>query len=111
MNKTKKIDYYGDKDNYIHLKFGDCVKMYNFTDKFIKEYPEFTERYIHYYDNGANKQASYERKGFASAFEVVAYVYKKNIPVHFYYNFTDTPATDYEDIISYLIKENTYIHD
>lgn len=105
--KTKNtIDYYGDKDNYIHLKFGDCVKMYNFTNDFIKEYENFVERYVDYYDNGPSKTYN---KGFKNPFEVVAYVYKKNIPVHFYYNFTDTPAENYEDIINYLVGENTYI--
>lgn len=103
------IDYYGDKDNYIHLKFGDCVKNYNFTNDFIKQYPEFTKRYIHYYRNGADKGASMNKEGFASPFEVVAYVFKKEIPIHFYYNYTDEPANDYDEIIRYLVDENTYI--
>ena len=104
-----KINYYGDNDNYIHLKFGDCIKAYNFTNEFMEKYPEFTERYKDYCNNGANKQASYNKTGFASAFEVVAYVFKKYIPVHFYYNFSDTPAKDYDEIIKYLVEENTYI--
>jgi hypothetical protein len=41
----------------------------------------------------------------------VSYAFKKKIPVHFYYNFTDTPATDYDEIIAYLVKENTYVHE
>jgi len=104
-----EINYYGETDNYIHLKFGDCVKAYNFTKDFIEKYPEFATRYQHYFEHGANKHASFDKKGFASAFEVVAYAFKKEIPVHFYYNFTDEPAKDYDEIIAYLVNENTYI--
>lgn len=103
------IDYYGDKDNYIHLKLGDCVKMYNFTPDFIKEYPDFVEGYTHYYDNGANNNANFNNKGFKSPFQVVAYVYQKKLPVHFYFNFTDEPAKSYDEIISYLVDEATFI--
>lgn len=106
----KTIDYYGDKDNYIHLKWGDCVKMYNFTEDFIEKYPDFVKRYSHYYNNWGSREASRKGIGFSSPFEVVAYVFKKNIPVHFYYNYTDKPAEDYDDIINYLVGENTYIH-
>lgn len=111
MTKTKKeIDYYGTDDNYIHLKWGDCVKMYNFTDEFRAEYPEFTERYTHYWENGGSKQASFDNKGFKNAFEVIAYIYKKDIPVHLYFNFTDEPVVGgYDEVIAYLVRENTYI--
>lgn len=105
------IDYYGKDANYIHLKFGDARKMYHFTDEFKKEYPVFAERYKDYWDNGASKQQSSLGKGFNSPFEVVAYAFKKNIPVHWYYNYTDTPVSDYDEIIKYLVDENTYIHD
>jgi hypothetical protein len=102
----KKIDYYGTKDNYIHLKFGDCRKAYHFTKKFTKEHLDFAEKYQRYFEKS---QESWE--DFKSPFAVVAYAFKKKIPVHFYYNFTDTPATDYDDIIAYLVKENTYVHE
>lgn len=103
----KQIDYYGDKDNYIHLKFGDCRKAYNFTKKFAQKYPDFVERYQRYFQNGPS--GSFE--DFKSPFQVVAYVFQKNIPVHFYYNYTDEPATSYEDIIEYLVRENTAVFD
>ena len=35
------IDYYGDKDNYIHAKFGDLRKMYNFNKSLQSLYPKF----------------------------------------------------------------------
>ena len=101
MKKTKKeIDYYGGKDNYIHLKFGDCRKNYNFTSDFIAEYPDFAREYASYF-NGSGK--------FKNPFQIVAYVYKNKIPVHFYYNFTDTPAKNEKEIMAYLTRENAFI--
>jgi hypothetical protein len=79
------IDYYGDKDNYIHAKFGDLRKMYNFTSDFRSKYPKFCKEYDKYW------------KGNLSVFlipqQIVSYVEKNNIPVHFYFNYTDEPAT------------------
>lgn len=103
MNKTKEIDYYGDKDNYIHLKFGDVRKNYNFTKEFIAEYLDFVREFARYFKQSESK--------FRSPFAVVHYVYKNNIPVHFYYNFTDTPAKYKEEIMEYLVKENSYVGD
>lgn len=102
------IDYYGETDNYIHLKFGDCRKAYNFTKKFIKEHSDFAKQYQNYFQNGSRyRSGSFD--GFSSPFAVVAYAFKKQIPVHFYYNFTDKPAKDYNEIIEYLVSENTYV--
>lgn len=91
----KQIDYYGETDNYIHLKWGDCVKMYNFTDKFIKDYPYFTEQYRKYWDCD-------ETCDFKDVSDVVNYVFKNKIPVHFYFNFTDTPAKSKKEIINWI---------
>ena len=46
----KEIDYYGTKDSYIHLKFGDIRKMYNFTKELEKKYPDFTREYAKYWN-------------------------------------------------------------
>lgn len=100
---TKKIDYYGDKDNYIHLKFGDCRKMYFFTTEFIEKYPVFTREYKNYFDG--------EKSKFKTPFAVVYYTYSNKIPVHFYYNFTDTPAQSEKEIMAYLVSENSYVPD
>jgi hypothetical protein len=105
----RKINYYGTRDNYIHLKFGDCRKAYHFTKKFVKEHLDFAKRYQHYFENGWGGRGTGQFDDFRSPFEVVAYAFKKSIPVHFYYNFTDTPATDYNEIIAYLVKENTFV--
>ena len=96
-NKTV-VDYYGNTDNYIHLKFGDCRKMYYFTQDFIEKYPEFAEEYKKYF-NGQDTQ-------FKNAFMVASHVFNNKIPVHFYYNFTDAPARGRKDIMDYLLREN-----
>lgn len=99
-----KIDYYGDQDNYIHLKFGDCRKMYFFTPDFIEKYPDFAREYRLYFEGGV-------RSKFKSPFAVVMYVYDHKIPVNFYYNFSDMPATSKKEIIEYLVNENSYTPD
>lgn len=99
---TKQIDYYGDEDNYIHLKWGDCVKMYNFTDELIEKYPLFTTEYKKYWDNDDTCQ-------FKNPYQIINYVFDNDIPINFYFNFTDTPVYDREDIIEYLDNENENI--
>ncbi len=94
---TNKINYYGTDDNYIHLKFGDALKHYHFTPEFIKENPEFSREYKKYWDG--------EKSEFKNPFQIVRYAYANYIPVNFYYNFTDTPATDEQEIIDYLRDE------
>lgn len=93
-----QIDYYGSKDNYIHLKWGDCVKAYHFTDDFRARYPEFTQAYEDYWDGN--------RGAFKNAFQVITYIYNNRVPVHLYFNFTDTPVKDREDAVQYFIREN-----
>lgn len=96
-----KIDYYGDEHNYIHLKFGDARKRYNFTDVFIREYPKFAKEYANYFNH--------EDSVFQNPFQIVSYVYNNRIPVKFYYNFTDTPAKSKNEIMNYLLNENSYL--
>lgn len=98
-----KIDYYGNSDNYIHLKFGDVRKNYHFNKDFIEKYPEFAREFARYFD--------YSESKFKTPFAVVSYAYKNKIPVHFYYNFTDTPAKSEEEIMAYLVNEASYIRD
>jgi hypothetical protein len=97
----KEIDYYGNTDNYIHLKFGEARKMYNFTTDFIEKYPDFTREYKKYFQC--------EPSRFKNPFQIVTYVFENEIPINFYYNFTDEPANDREDIIIYLVKEQSFI--
>ncbi len=101
----EQIDYYGDKDNYIHLKFGDARKRYNFTEEFTKEYPLFAREYAKYYEGNRENNNSQ----FKNPFQIVAYVFENKIPVHFYYNYTDTPAMNKGEIMQYLTDENSFI--
>jgi len=94
----KTIDYYGDKDNYIHLKFGDCVKAYNFTEDLKEQYPNFVKGYESYWEG--------ERTVFKNALQVISYIYNNEIPVHLYFNFTDTPVKDRDEAVQYFIREN-----
>jgi hypothetical protein len=90
------IDYYGDKDNYIHAKFGDLRKAYNFTPELKKLYPKFCEEYAKYW-NG-------EFCRFQQPQQIVKYVDENKIPVHFYFNYTDEPAT-IQDMYDYFERE------
>ena len=99
---TKEIDYYGGNDNYIHLKFGDTRKAYNFTPDFIKKYPDYAREYKKYFMR--------EESQLKSPFAVVSYAYDNEIPVNFYYNFTDTPAKSKEEILEYLVRELSYVY-
>ena len=92
----KDINYYGDKDNYIHAKFGDLRKCYNFTKDFIKRYPRFSEEFGKYW--------LCEESMFSNPLEIVNYIIRFKIPVHAYFNFTDTPAT-WKEVQKYLGRE------
>lgn len=104
MKTKKEIDYYGTEDNYIHLKFGDARKHYFLTKELIAEYPIFAKEYQKYFEYDKTAQ-------FKNPFQIVHYAYENKIPVHFYYNFTDTPAKDEEEIMKYLANESAFISD
>lgn len=76
--------------------------MYNFTPTFIKRYPDFSREYERYW----NKQDS----NFKNPFQIVAWAYDNDIPVHFYYNFTDKPVNSKEEALNYLMDENSYCY-
>ena len=108
-NKTKKeINWYGDTDNYIYLKFGDCRKNYHFNSDFARKYPDFTIEFERYFEGSLTEG---NQSKFKTPFAVVEYVYKNKIPVHFYYNYTDTPAKNKKEIMAYLVRENSYVGD
>lgn len=96
-------NYYSENENYIHLKFGDARKKYNFTSEFIKQNKKFCEEYIKYFNEEVSK--------FENVFQIVFFAKNNEIPVDlFYYNYTDTPAEDYDEIIEYLLKENNIMN-
>jgi len=94
------IDYYGDKANYIHLKFGRMQKRYHFTDQFIEKYPNFCSEYRKYFF-GKGEQ-------FTTPLDIAQYVDMYNVPVKFYYNYTDTPSRSIEDVFEYILREFTF---
>lgn len=99
MNNT--INYYGCEYNYIHLKFGDARKMYNFTKEFIEKYPVFCEHYKNYYYEN-NNTLNY----FKNAYSIIKYIEDFQIPIQLYFNFTDEPATT-EEALKWWTQNNT----
>lgn len=93
------IDYYGDDANYIHLKFGNMRKMYNFTEEFIEKHPNFCAEYAKYWEGD-------ETCKFEYPLQIINYVDHYNIPVNFYFNYTDTPAKNNEEVKQYLVRES-----
>lgn len=85
---TNAIDYYWDDANYIHLKFWHMWKMYNFTDDFIKDYPDFYENYRHYFN--WDKEWRWHEW---DEIKICEYIRDNDIPVHLYNNFEDVPYT------------------
>lgn len=96
-NYINSINFYWTDENYIHFKFWDLRKSYNFTKEFCEKYPVFAEEFWKYFD--------YEESIFKNPREIVLYVYNYKIPVYFYFNFTDTPCYNKQDAIRYLTRE------
>lgn len=96
-NYINSIDFYWTDENYIHFKFWDLRKSYNFTKEFCEKYPVFSEEFGKYFD--------FEESVFTNPLEIVLYVYNYKIPVYFYYNFSDTPCYNKQDAIRYLARE------
>lgn len=96
-NYINSINFYWTDENYIHFKFWDLRKSYNFTKEFCEKYPVFAEEFWKYFD--------YEESVFKNPREIVLYVYYYKIPVYFYFNYTDTPCYNKQDAIRYLTRE------
>ena len=98
--ESSQIDYYGEEDNYIHIKFGDIRKCYFFTEEFKKEHSYFVEQYDNYWEDKTDKNDLKTPEDF------VNYAYDNGIPVNWYFNLTDEPAESKEEILEYFINEN-----
>ena len=96
-NYINSIDFYWYDENYIHFKFWDLRKRYNFTKEFYDKYPVFSEEFWKYFD--------WEESVFTNPREIVLYVYNYKIPVYFYFNYTDEPCYNKQDAIRYLTRE------
>lgn len=92
------IDAYGNMDNVIHFKFGDCRKQYHFTDEFMQEYPEFSKQYENYW---------YEQDSvFDSPFDVVSYIERFELPIRLYSNYYDEEFEDINAVREWLMYEH-----
>lgn len=96
------IDFYGNDADYIHLKFGRAQKQFNFTKEFREKHGEFAKEYEKFFWGYKSR--------FANSLEVIQYVDMYNIPVHFYFNYTDTPAKNIEEVYAYLLREYSGIN-
>ena len=75
-------------------------KGFNFTKEFREKYPNFCSEYSKYF-NGKGEQ-------FTTPLEIAQYVNTYNVPVKFYYNYTDTPSKSIEDVFEYILREFTF---
>ncbi len=91
-------DFYGTNADYIHLKFGDMRKCYNFTEAFEAKHPNFCAEYRKYWNDS-------ETCRFNSPLEIAQYVDMHDIPVKFYFNYTDTPVKNITEVYEYFIRE------
>lgn len=106
-NNSMIKNYYGENDSYIHLKFGEARKCFNFTKEFRKKYPQFCESYENYFFGEGGESEDNE---FYNAFDVVASARALKLPANFFYfNFTDEPAKSYREIEGYLEREGNTI--
>jgi len=94
------INFYGNDADYIHLKFGEMHKCYNFTTEFRNKYPNFCAEYEKYWFGD-------ESCCFQTPLHIAQYVDMYDVPIHFYFNYTDTPAKNICDVYRYLIREYT----
>lgn len=92
--------FYSDKLDYIHLKFGEARKLYNFTDDFEKKYPVFCAEYKKYYI------ASNEYTRFRNAYVLINYIEDYDIPVRLYLNFSDEEVTT-KEALNWWFQNNT----
>lgn len=96
-------EYYNGSIDTIHLKFGRMQKHYNFTPEFVKKYPNFCAEYEKHWNGDDSCR-------FKSTLEIAQYVDMYDIPVKFYFNFTDTPVKNMAEVYEYLIREYSGIN-
>lgn len=95
--KNSNIDAYGDTENVIHFKFGDCRKCYNFTPDFEKQHPKFVAEYLNYFMN--------QKSLFSDPLAIVNYIEKFELPVKLYSNYVDQEFADCQAVKDYLGQE------
>ncbi len=93
-------DPYGTDISYIHAKFGNVRKCYNFTDECMEKFPEFTTEYQKYWTD--------EPSMFPTPMDVVNYLIAHpdvGAEIRPYFNFIDEWADGWEAIKHYLEEE------
>lgn len=98
FKSNSNIDAYGNTDNVIHFKFGDCRKHYHFTDEFVKKYPEFSREFESYWIG--------QDSVFDSPFDVVGYIERFELPVRLYSNYYDEEFEDIDAVREWLMYEH-----
>lgn len=91
------IDAYGDTQNVIHFKFGDCRKMYHFTREFEQAHPRFCEEYVKYW--------RHEKSLFTDPLSIVNYIEMFDLPVRLYSNYVDREFEDYQAVKEWLCEQ------
>ena len=97
FKKDSEIDAYGDTENVIHFKFGDCRKAFNFTKDFTKEHPKFVKEYKEYWMG--------KESAFTDPLSVVNYIDLFKLPIRLYANFYDEEFEDIEACKEWICNE------
>ena len=92
--------FYGDTTSYIHFKFGDCIKMYNFTKEFLDQYTIFCKGYQRFFNGKPSRL-------FKKGVDVVRYIKENNIPILLYQNYHDLEFLNVDEAIKYLENYDT----
>lgn len=95
--KNSNIDAYGETENVIHFKFGDCRKAYNFTKDFQDKYPNFVKEYLNYFMN--------QESLFSDPLAIVNYIEMFDLPIRLYSNYTDQEFADPQAVKEWLANE------
>ena len=95
--KNSNIDAYGETENVIHFKFGDCRKAYNFTKDFQDKHPNFVKEYSNYFMN--------QESLFSDPLAIVNYIEMFDLPVRLYSNYTDQEFADPQAVKEWLANE------
>lgn len=95
-------DPYGTEVSYIHAKFGDVRKCYNFTDECRARFPEFVAAYDAYWTDRTSGP-------FKSADDVVDYLIAHpdaGAEIKPYFNYVDEWCDGWDGMKQYLTEQN-----
>lgn len=97
FKKTSTIDAYGETQSVIHFKFGDCRKMYFFTNELQEKHPKFCEEFAKYLERSTSL--------FTDPLAIVNYIEVFDIPVRLYSNYYDEEFEDFDAAREWLAAE------